>query len=131
MFDKYIAWFFIFKGRTSIPYAGGYCLSKFAVEGFTDALRIEMCKREMKIILIEPGFFKTNMTDREKLSAQWDKLWSELSNDLKMEYGDEFLEKSKVIYLVYIYICNIYINVIYKIIKSQGKILNNDSPHVM
>ena len=55
-----------------------------------------MCKRKMKIILIEPGFFKTNMTGREKLSGQWDKLWSELSDDLKMEYGDEFLEKSKV-----------------------------------
>ena len=91
-------WYYILQltlGRTSLPYAGAYCLSKFGVEGFTDALRIEMSKWKMKIILIEPGFFKTNMTSREVLGAQWDTLWSELPDEKKLEYGEEFLHKSK------------------------------------
>ena len=77
---------------------GGYCTSKFAVEAFTDALRVELCNWEMKTILIEPGFFKTNMTGKNILGSQLDEMWSKLSEDKKLEYGEEFLKKSTYFY---------------------------------
>lgn len=74
---------------------GAYCASKFAVEAFTDALRVELCHWGMKIILIEPGFFKTNMTGKDTLGSQYDQMWSKLCQIKKLEYGEEFLKKSK------------------------------------
>ncbi|XP_028397951.1 retinol dehydrogenase 2-like isoform X2 [Dendronephthya gigantea] len=82
-------------GRLSLPYMGAYCASKFAVEAFTDALRVELCHWGMKIILIEPGFFKTNMTEKDTLGSQYDQMWSKLSQIKKLEYGEEFLQKTK------------------------------------
>lgn len=87
--------FFLFIGRLSLPYMGGYCTSKFAVEAFTDALRVELCNWGMKTILIEPGFFKTTMTEKNVLGSQLDQMWSKLSEDKKLEYGEVFLKKSK------------------------------------
>lgn len=42
-------------GRIPLPYTGAYCASKFALEALTDALRIELCKTNIFISLIEPG----------------------------------------------------------------------------
>ena len=78
---------------------GGYCTSKFAMEAFTDALRVELCNWEMKTILIEPGFFKTTMTEKNVLGSQLDQLWSKLPEDKKLEYGEVFLEKSKWVHV--------------------------------
>ena len=66
------------------------------MEGFTDALRREMYNWKMKIILIEPGFFQTNMVASERATVQWNELWSELSDDKKLEYGEEFFISSKI-----------------------------------
>ena len=73
---------------------GTYCTSKFAVEAFTDALRVELCNWGIKTILVEPGFFKTDMTGKDVLGSQLDQLWSRLPEDKKLEYGEEFLKKS-------------------------------------
>jgi NAD(P)-dependent dehydrogenase (short-subunit alcohol dehydrogenase family) len=73
---------------------GAYCASKFAVEAFTDALRVELCNWGIKIILVEPGFFKTNMIEKNVLGSQLEQMWSRLSEDKKLEYGEEFLKKS-------------------------------------
>lgn len=44
-------------GLTSIPFRAAYCSSKYALEGFTDALRLEQDVFEtgIKVSLIEPG----------------------------------------------------------------------------
>ncbi|CAB4010261.1 short-chain dehydrogenase reductase family 9C member 7-like, partial [Paramuricea clavata] len=82
-------------GRLSLPYMGAYCASKFAVEAFTDALRVELCNWGIKTILVEPGFFKTNMIEKNVLGSQLEQMWSRLSEDKKLEYGEEFLKKTK------------------------------------
>jgi NAD(P)-dependent dehydrogenase (short-subunit alcohol dehydrogenase family) len=73
---------------------GAYCASKFGVEAFTDALRVELCQWGIKTILIEPGFFKTNMTGKDVLGSQLDQMWSKLHEDKKLEYGEAFFDKS-------------------------------------
>jgi short-subunit dehydrogenase len=47
-------------GRVSMPINGHYSSSKFALEGVTDALRVEMMPWDIKVTLIEPGPIKTS-----------------------------------------------------------------------
>lgn len=42
-------------GFVTMPWRGAYNATKFALEGLTDTLRIEMRDTDIKIILIEPG----------------------------------------------------------------------------
>ena len=47
-------------GLMGLPYQSYYSASKFAIEGFSEALRMEVNKFNIKIILINPGDFRTN-----------------------------------------------------------------------
>lgn len=42
-------------GLVTLPYRGAYNASKFALEGLTDTLRLELCNTNIKVCLIEPG----------------------------------------------------------------------------
>jgi NAD(P)-dependent dehydrogenase (short-subunit alcohol dehydrogenase family) len=46
-------------GLAPAPYRGAYCASKFALEGLTDALRLELHGTGIKVSLIEPGPINT------------------------------------------------------------------------
>jgi NAD(P)-dependent dehydrogenase (short-subunit alcohol dehydrogenase family) len=47
-------------GQLAFPYIGLYAASKFALEGFTEALREELRPFAIHVSLIEPGFVKTS-----------------------------------------------------------------------
>ena len=49
-------------GLIGLPYQGAYSASKFAMEGFCDALRLELLKSGVSVSLIEPGDFSTGFT---------------------------------------------------------------------
>ena len=49
-------------GLISIPFQSFYCASKFAIEGFTEALRMEVHGFGIRVALIEPGDHRTNFT---------------------------------------------------------------------
>ncbi|MFH1743990.1 MAG: SDR family NAD(P)-dependent oxidoreductase, partial [bacterium] len=53
-------------GLISAPFHGVYCASKFAVEGVTEALRMEVARFGIKVVLVEPGDFKTKFTGNRK-----------------------------------------------------------------
>lgn len=55
-------------GVMGLPYQGFYSASKFAVEGYSEALSIELHKFGIKVTLIEPGDFNTGFTGNRKLS---------------------------------------------------------------
>ena len=46
-------------GKLAIPLFGAYSASKFALEGMTDALRLEMYPFGIHVVLIEPGYIPT------------------------------------------------------------------------
>lgn len=48
-------------GRLSIPLLGWYAASKHGIEALSDALRVEVAGFGVKVILIEPGSFGTNI----------------------------------------------------------------------
>ena len=53
-------------GLIGLPYQGAYSASKFAMEGFCDALRLELLKSGVSVSLIEPGDFSTGFTATRK-----------------------------------------------------------------
>jgi NAD(P)-dependent dehydrogenase (short-subunit alcohol dehydrogenase family) len=57
-------------GLVSPPTYGAYSSSKHALEGLTDALRLEMYSFGVEVILIEPGYIITNFQQTAKELAQ-------------------------------------------------------------
>lgn len=49
------------NGRLAMPAVGSYSATKFALEGFTDALRMEMAQAGVSVSLVEPGQIKTEI----------------------------------------------------------------------
>ncbi|XP_003790592.1 retinol dehydrogenase 16-like isoform X2 [Otolemur garnettii] len=77
-------------GRVSL-FGGGYCISKYGVEAFSDSLRRELAHFGVKVAVIEPGQFETNMTNTEKVLQMVQKTWDHASPEIKEIYGQKFL----------------------------------------
>ena len=54
-------------GLIGLPYQNMYSAAKFAVEGLSESLYKELRKTNINIVLVEPGDFKTNFTDRREI----------------------------------------------------------------
>jgi short-subunit dehydrogenase len=57
-------------GLTGLPFQGFYAASKFAIEGYTEALRMEVKAFNINVVNVNPGDFKTNFTANRKRTAQ-------------------------------------------------------------
>jgi len=57
------------SGLSAIPFMGIYSASKFALEGFTEALRLEVAPFNIHVSLTEAGFLKTPMMNKRQVSA--------------------------------------------------------------
>lgn len=77
-------------GRLALT-GGGYCLSKYGVEAFSDSLRREMEHFGIKVSIIEPGFFKTTVTRPDLIEADLRRLWTRLPQDVKDSYGTSYI----------------------------------------
>ena len=59
------------SGRTGFPGVSSYVASKFALEGWTETLRYEMATLGIKVSIVEPGSFATDIWTRNaKLTAK-------------------------------------------------------------
>jgi NAD(P)-dependent dehydrogenase (short-subunit alcohol dehydrogenase family) len=56
-------------GQVAVPYQGLYSASKFALEGLTESLRMETRHLGIKVVLIEPGDHRTNLTANRRKST--------------------------------------------------------------
>ncbi|XP_074551446.1 retinol dehydrogenase 1 [Halichoeres trimaculatus] len=78
-------------GRLSLT-GGGYCLSKWGVEAFSDSLRLDMRQFGVKVSIIEPGFFKTAVTQVDPIEADLKRLWTHLPQEVKDSYGATYFD---------------------------------------
>ncbi|HTM18467.1 MAG TPA: SDR family oxidoreductase, partial [Terracidiphilus sp.] len=59
------------SGRTGFPGVSSYVASKFALEGWAETLRLEMAALGIKVAIIEPGSYETDIWTRNaKLTAK-------------------------------------------------------------
>jgi NAD(P)-dependent dehydrogenase (short-subunit alcohol dehydrogenase family) len=56
-------------GRIGLPFQSAYSASKFALEGLTEALRVEVRPFGIRVVLIAPGDFHTNFMKNRVLGA--------------------------------------------------------------
>lgn len=59
-------------GRVTIPLVSIYAASKFAVEGFSEALSYELESQNIKVRIIEPGYIPTPFYKRAKADFAFD-----------------------------------------------------------
>ena len=64
-------------GLTTTPFSGWYQACKHALEAASDALRLEVARDGVKVVLIEPGGFKTG-------------IWTELEEDVARHAGSGY-----------------------------------------
>jgi NAD(P)-dependent dehydrogenase (short-subunit alcohol dehydrogenase family) len=58
------------SGISPIPFMGIYSASKFAAEGYAEALRHELKPFGIRVSLIEPGFLHTPMMSNRQVAAE-------------------------------------------------------------
>ena len=56
-------------GLAGIPHQSAYCASKFAVRGFTEALRHELAGTGVRAVTVHPGGVKTNIARNGRLHS--------------------------------------------------------------
>ncbi len=64
-------------GRAATPLTGWYQGAKHALEGLSDALRMEVARDNVKVVLVEPGGFKTG-------------IWEETQREIAKRAGSRF-----------------------------------------
>ena len=57
-------------GRIGFPASPAYISSKFALEGLSESLRLEMAPFGVNVVIIEPGVIKTNFLNPMKMSKR-------------------------------------------------------------
>ncbi|XP_078579917.1 retinol dehydrogenase 16-like [Branchiostoma floridae x Branchiostoma japonicum] len=82
-------------GRLAMPHGGPYTVSKYGVEAFSDSLRRAMRAFGVKVLIIEPGFFRTEINNKENALRLLDHTWQRQSPETRTEYGEEFLQAGK------------------------------------
>ncbi|XP_008542671.2 retinol dehydrogenase 16-like [Equus przewalskii] len=76
-------------GRVSLL-GGGYSISKYGVEAFSDSLRRELSYFGVKVAVIEPGYFKTGLTRNGRIAQGIQEAWDHASPEVKEIYGEKF-----------------------------------------
>ena len=79
-------------GRVAAPTFGAYAASKFAMEAMSDALRREVGRLGVQVIVIEPGTVATGIWGKGLVAAQ--KLAAAMSEDQQARYR-ELLEAAR------------------------------------
>ena len=59
-----------YAGRIGFPVSSAYVSSKFALEGLSEALRLEIAPFGINVIIIEPGVTDTNFFKPSKISKK-------------------------------------------------------------
>ena len=72
-----------------------YCVTKYGVEGFSDALRREMRPWGVLVSIIAPGPFRTPIFDTEVIVERYRQVWDGLTSDVAQDYGEKFFYDSK------------------------------------
>ncbi|NWH77047.1 RDH7 dehydrogenase, partial [Piaya cayana] len=69
---------------------GGYSLSKWGMEAFSDTLRIEMHHFGVKVSIVEHGFFMVGVVNSDVTKRDLLRLWNRLTPEIRNSYGEKY-----------------------------------------
>ncbi|XP_064371572.1 retinol dehydrogenase 7-like [Dromaius novaehollandiae] len=69
---------------------GGYSLSKWGMEAFSDTLRIEIQHFGVKVSIIEHGFFMAGVVSSDVIERDLLRLWNRLTPEIREAYGEKY-----------------------------------------
>lgn len=78
-------------GRVTIC-GGGYCLSKFGVEAFSDSLRRELKSFGVQVSIIEPGYFQTGLNNMQFMKDALSRIWRNVHPEIRHSYGEKYFQ---------------------------------------
>lgn len=70
-----------------------YCVTKFGLEALSDILRREVAFQGVKVSIIEPGFFKTNIINPGSVKEKVQPIFDKSNEELKTAYGPDYIQK--------------------------------------
>lgn len=76
-------------GQIGMPFQAHYSASKYALEGFTEALRLELSPFNIQVCNINPGDFRTNITSNRISTQQIDSAYHKQYENLINIYATE------------------------------------------
>jgi len=76
-------------GMMGLPFRGIYSSSKFAVEGFTESLSQEVRQFGIRVCMIEPGDFRTNINDTRMVASSVHPTYGDQSNRIHSQVNKE------------------------------------------
>jgi NAD(P)-dependent dehydrogenase (short-subunit alcohol dehydrogenase family) len=80
-------------GRTTTPLAGWYSGAKHALEALSDSLRMEVASAGIKVVLVEPGGFRTGIWEEvsdnidRRAGSSYDRAYRRSATGLKLSQG--------------------------------------------
>lgn len=91
-------------GLMGLPFQGFYSAAKYALEGFSEALRMEVKQFGIKVVVVNPGDFRTNNTtnrrnflaasdEKSAYRVQFEKTLSIIEKDETKGWNPEILAK--------------------------------------
>ena len=83
-------------GLMGQPMVSSYCASKHALEGWAEALRIELRALGIRVVLVEPGAFKTDIWTRNVLVSRGAQDQSSPNKDRSRKYVDGVKERKEM-----------------------------------
>lgn len=78
-------------GRVTIC-GGGYCISKFGVEAFSDSLRRELKSFGVQVSIIEPGYFQTGLNNMQFMKDALSRIWRNVHPEIRHSYGEKYYQ---------------------------------------
>lgn len=84
------------SGCMGVRICSPYISSKYAVEGFSDCLRLEMKQFGVNVCVVEPGSHvaATQILTKEMLDRQADEIWKGMDEETRSAYGEEAFRKA-------------------------------------
>lgn len=86
-------------GLAALPFFGFYSSSKFALEGYTEALRHEVKPFQIRVSLVEPGFIGTKFFDNEQFAGNQIRdydLWRQRASEAVKKHIENSLDPARV-----------------------------------
>ncbi|CAH1787935.1 unnamed protein product [Owenia fusiformis] len=82
-------------GKVPTELYGAYSVAKHGIEAFSDVLRMEMKKWNVKVSVIQPSGFLTAALSDPLLKAHEEEIWSNLDTTTRDTYGRDYLENTR------------------------------------